>query len=113
MKLENIIDKAIFLAPKVYFIKTIDDKIIYKVKGLSHDIELTINDFENLLFKESLLQKLQTKWKQNLGNGNISILNQLYTLQVTSNKRKLIYNENDKLIGTTPYIINEESISNK
>jgi hypothetical protein len=37
----------------------------------------------------------------------------MYTLQVTENKRKLIY-ENNKLIGTTPYIINEnKEIINK
>jgi hypothetical protein len=34
--------------------------------------------------------------KKKLGDGNISILNQLYTLQVSSNKRRLIYNENNK-----------------
>jgi DNA polymerase elongation subunit (family B) len=61
MKLENIIDKAIFLAPKVYYLETIDGKVIYKIKGLSHDVVLTKNDFDNLLFKESTLQKLQTK----------------------------------------------------
>jgi len=27
---------------------------------------------------------------------------------VTGNKIKLVYNENNKLIGTTPYIINED-----
>jgi hypothetical protein len=37
----------------------------------------------------------------------MSILNEVYTLQVTNNKRKLIY-ENNNLIGTIPYIINEE-----
>jgi DNA polymerase type B, organellar and viral len=57
MKLENIIDKGIFLAPKMYYLKNKDGKVIYKVKGLSHDIELTRNDFENLLFKQSTLQK--------------------------------------------------------
>jgi hypothetical protein len=51
MKLEHKINKTIFLAPKVYYLE--NDKIIYKVKGLSHDIELTIKDFENLLYKES------------------------------------------------------------
>jgi DNA polymerase elongation subunit (family B) len=61
MKLENILKKAIFLAPKVYYLETVEDKIIYKVKGLKHDIELTDKDFSNLLFKESILQKLQTK----------------------------------------------------
>jgi hypothetical protein len=45
MKLENIIDNAIFLAPKVYCLVTKDNKTIYKVKGLNHDIELTIDDF--------------------------------------------------------------------
>ena len=114
MKLENILNKAIFLAPKVYFLKTIDEGIIYKVKGLSQDIELDLKDFENLLFKENILKKLQVKWrKNNLSDGNIEVLDQIYTLQTTSSKRKLIY-ENNKLIGTTPYIINEnKEIINK
>jgi hypothetical protein len=43
----------------------------------------------------------------------MSVLNEVYTLQVTSNKRKLIY-ENNKLIGTVPYIINSnKEILNK
>jgi hypothetical protein len=61
MKLENICNKVIFLAPKVYYLETIDNKIIYKVKGLKHDIELTMNDFEQLLYKDSFLQKIQSK----------------------------------------------------
>jgi len=107
MKLENILDKAIFLAPKVYYLITETGEHIYKVKGLSHDIELTFDNFEDLLFKDSFLKRIQTKWRRNLSEGNMSILNEVYTLQVTNNKRKLIY-ENNKLIGTIPYIINEE-----
>jgi len=61
MKLENVLDKAIFLAPKVYYLETINGKIIYKIKGLSHDIELNKIDFEKLLFKESTLEKFQSK----------------------------------------------------
>jgi DNA polymerase elongation subunit (family B) len=61
MKLENVIEKAIFLSPKVYCLLTKDNKVIYKVKGLSHDIELNMNDFENLLFKKSFIQKYQDK----------------------------------------------------
>jgi len=61
MKLEYLIDKAIFLAPKVYYLETENGKVIYKVKGLSHKIELNKDDFNNLLFKESTLQKLQIK----------------------------------------------------
>lgn len=113
LKLEYVCKKAIFLAPKVYYLETIDDKIIYKVKGLSPDIELTLNDFENLLFKDNYLSKSQVKWRKNLHEGNISIINQLYTIKVTDNKRKLIY-DNNILIGSTPYIINEnKEIINK
>jgi hypothetical protein len=61
LKLENVIDKAIFLAPKMYYLDTIEGKTIYKVKGLKHEIELTRNDFEKLLTKQSFLQKSQTK----------------------------------------------------
>lgn len=44
----------------------------------------------------------------------MEVLNQVYTLKVTNNKRKLIYDNNNKLIGTKPYIINEnKEIINK
>jgi len=90
MKLEHIINKAIFLAPKVYYLETEDGKVIYKVKGLSHEIELTKNDFESLLCKDAFLEKLQTKWKKHIEEGNISVIDQLYTLQVTDNKREYL-----------------------
>jgi hypothetical protein len=84
------------------------------VKGLKHEVELTLEDFNSLLFKQTWLEKLQTKWIKNISSGNISVINQLYTLQVTSCKRKLIYDENNKLIGTVPYVINEnKQIINK
>jgi len=114
MKLENIIEKAIFLAPKTYYLETVDGKIIYKVKGLSHNIKLIRNDFEKLLFKQSTLEKYQTKWRKFLNEGHIEVLDQMYTLQVTENKRKLIYDENNKLISSIPYIINKnKEIINK
>jgi DNA polymerase type B, organellar and viral len=97
MKLENVLTKAIFLSPKVYCLLTEDNKLIYKVKGLKHEIELTMNDFEQLVYKENLLQKFKTKWFKDLSEGQILVKNQLYTLQVTDNKRKLIYNENKNL----------------
>jgi DNA polymerase elongation subunit (family B) len=62
MKLENVLTKTIFLAPKLYYLETVNGNIIYKVKGLSHDIELTRKDFENLLIKESFLKKFQVKY---------------------------------------------------
>jgi hypothetical protein len=61
LKLENIIKKAIFLSPKVYCFLTENNEFFYKVKGLKHEIELTMKDFEFLLNKDALLQKQQTK----------------------------------------------------
>jgi len=61
MKLENIIKKAIFLAPKLYCLLTKDNKLIHKVKGLNHDIELSVADFESLLYKDSFIEKHKTK----------------------------------------------------
>lgn len=114
LKLEHVCKRAIFLAPKVYYLETLDGKIIYKVKGLSHDIDLTKNDFENLLFKDNYIEKSQVKWRKNLHEGNISVIDQLYTLKVTDNKRKLIFDNNNNLISTIPYIINEnKEIINK
>ena len=112
LKLENIINKGIFLAPKVYYLETVDGKVIYKVKGLSHNINLTQNDFTNLLYKDTFVQKYQNKWRKHIEEGNISVINQLYTLKVTDNKRKLIF-KNDMLIGTNPYTINNDEIINK
>ena len=105
MKLENIVDKAIFLSPKVYCLETENKEFIYKVKGLSHEIKLNFEDFIKLLKKDAILKKDQEKFFRSLSKGHIELMNQIYTLQVTDNKRKLIYNKNSKLIGTKPYII--------
>jgi hypothetical protein len=67
-----------------------------------------MKDFNDLLYKESFLQKFQDKWNKNLSSGYISVKNELYTLKVTDNKRKLIYDRNNKLIGTVPFVINKD-----
>jgi hypothetical protein len=114
LKLENTCNKAIFLAPKVYCLETDDGKVIYKVKGLKHEVELTMNDFEQLLYKQSFLRKTQLKFMRNLQSGNIEVLDQMYTIKVTENKIKLIYDENGKLTGTMPFIIDsKKTILNK
>jgi hypothetical protein len=61
LKLEHSIKKAIFLSPKVYYLETDDGKVIYKVKGLSHEIQMNLSDFNSLLQENSLLQKSKTK----------------------------------------------------
>lgn len=106
MKLEHICDKAIFLAPKMYCLQTVEGKVIYKVKGLSHDVNLTMDNFEQLLYKDTFIKKLQIKWRKSLSDGHIKVLDELYTMKITENKRRLIYDSNNKLIGTKPFIIN-------
>jgi hypothetical protein len=66
-----------------------------------------LDNFESLLYRESFLEKFQNKWRKNISDGNISVNNQLYTIKVTDNKRKLIYDENNKLINSVPYVIND------
>lgn len=112
LKLENTCNKAIFLSPKVYCLESIDGELIFKVKGLTKNIDLSFQDFEKLLIKNSLITRKQEKWIRKLEEGKISILEQLYTLKVTENKRRLIYNKNNKLIGTSPYKLNNGVINN-
>jgi hypothetical protein len=107
LKLENTCNKAIFLSAKVYCLETEDGKIIYKVKGLKHDVKLSMDDFEQLLSKNSLLKKSQLKLRKFLNKSHIEALEQVYTLQVTENKRKLIYDNNNRLFKTEAYKISE------
>jgi hypothetical protein len=107
LKLENYYEKAIFLCSKVYCLLTDKNELIYKVKGLKHDVELNMNDYEKLLQKDSILKKSQTKLRKLLDKGHIEVLNHVYTLQVTDNKRKLIYDTDNKLIGTEAYKIDK------
>ena len=71
VKLEYVINKAVFLAPKVYALET-DDKTIIKVKGLTHDqiSKLSFNDIEALLVKDSSKEFNQEKWFKNLLEGD-------------------------------------------
>jgi hypothetical protein len=61
LKLENICKKAIFLAPKLYCLETIDGELIMKTRGLKHEVELLENEFERLLIKGEKVIKEQPK----------------------------------------------------
>ena len=110
LKIEHVCKKAIFLSPKVYCLETIDKEFIYKVKGLKHEIELTLNDFEQLLYKDSIIKKSQSKWFRKLSEAKIEIIEELYSIKINENKRKLVYDKNNKLISTTAYKINKDKI---
>ena len=112
MKLEHIINKAIFLAPKVYGLADVDGNEIIKVKGINHDVasQLHIEDLESLLVKDSSREFTQEKWYKKQIEGEISIQDTLYTLKVTSNKRSplYLYDEGIEIYSNTrPYNYDE------
>jgi len=101
-KLENHFKEIVFLAPKVYGGITAAGKEITKVKGYKNKIAL--EELKSLLVKDSSLEIKQELWFKKLKEGNITLKDQIYTLHTTDSKRQLIY-ENNKLIGTKPYKI--------
>jgi DNA polymerase elongation subunit (family B) len=109
LKLEGIYDQSLFLAPKVYALKNKDEEII-KIKGLTKDAikqnNITFEILATLLSEDYKLTFNQNKWFKSFEKANIQILEQIYTLKVTSLKRNLIY-EDGKLVNTRPIIIQE------
>lgn len=96
MKLEYVIQRAVFLAPKVYGFITTDGEEIIKVKGLSKESlsGIKIQDLEELLKIDSSKEFTQTKWFKKVIEGEITVNEVAYTLKVTSNKRDPIYIDN-------------------
>jgi hypothetical protein len=107
-KLEHIITRAVFLAPKVYALITDDGQEIIKVKGIKQDalLGLHIEDLENLLVKDSTKEFTQDKWFKKIFDGNITITDVAYTLKVTANKRQIIHRDNI-FEATKPYNYND------
>jgi DNA polymerase family B len=106
LKFESESVEAIFLGPKMYCLNIIDQGLKYKIKGLKSTAKLNLDDFKNLLIKNFVIKKEHTKWFRNLDEAKISLLEQVYTIKVTENKRKLLYNKNNRLIATKAYKIN-------
>lgn len=82
-----------------------------KIKGLSHDSvskDVTFDLLKSLLHKDRSLTFNQTKYFRNLGLSTINLLEQTYNLIPTDNKRQLVYDNNNMLISTKPYVINQD-----
>jgi hypothetical protein len=95
-KLEHTIDRAVFLAPKVYGLVTVEGEEVIKVKGVTKEqlSDIHIQDLENLLIKDSTREFNQSKWFKKVIEGEIAIEDVAYTLKVTSNKRQSVYVNN-------------------
>jgi hypothetical protein len=115
LKLESVATKAIFLAPKVYVLELEDGNTIFKIKGLKQESIrkfVTLKDLEALLTRNRTIKINQSKWYRCLTKSTISILETIYTLQQTANKRQLIYDEANRSINTTPYNVTNNVIYN-
>jgi hypothetical protein len=74
-KLEHTIDRAVFLAPKVYGLVTVEGEEVIKVKGVTKEqlSDIHIQDLENLLIKDSTREFNQSKWFKKVIEGEIAI----------------------------------------
>ena len=63
-KLEYLIKKAVFLAPKVYALILEDGTEIVKVKGSK--VKFSYLDLEDLLQKDTFMEMRQEKWYKNM-----------------------------------------------
>lgn len=105
-KLENVFEKIVFLASKVYggqILGSTDE--ICKVKGLKDKV--SVDKLEDLLIKDSELELVNEKWFKDKESGTIEVRNEPYTLTVTDSKRELIYDGNNRFVATEPYKIDE------
>lgn len=132
-KLEHEFIDWVSLAPKVYSGITKEGQHVLIIKGLNKTSAIintstvehggprliTHEDFKNLLIKDSTLEIKHNLWFKNVEQSKISILEQVYNLKVTDNKRKLVYakqaagtlgDKDNILIGTKPYKIYNDKI---
>ncbi len=87
VKLEHVVNRAIFLAPKVYGLITENGEEIIKIKGVNPEAVKSINigDLEQLLVKDSIKEISQIKWYKKVLEGEITLNEIAYTLKVNSN----------------------------
>ena len=92
-KLEYVIKKAIFIAPKVYGLITTDGTEVIKVKGVRSEYlkDFHIDDLTKMLVKGYKIKVTNQKWYKDIYAGTIRIDQQVYNLQVTNSKRKPVY----------------------
>jgi len=115
LKLEYVIKKAVFLAPKVYALVLEDGTEIIKIKGLTSNTILSENihfsDIANLLIQDSTREFTQEKWFKSITKGTITVSDVAYTLKATSNKRQAVYIDG-VYENTTPYFYDQIEVKN-
>ena len=117
MKLEEFFDSAVFLAPKVYGGMINNSNIegskggleYVKVKGLKNRVSYA--SLFNLLLENKSLNLLQEKWYRNLSLGVLEIRQEIFTLMVTENKRKLLFQSKKEYMKTLPLVLVKGELS--
>jgi hypothetical protein len=112
LKLEHIFEEATYLAPKVYggLVKDKDGQIYdyTKIKGLKNPI--SYGELSSLLTKNNKLKIHHKKWYRDISKAEITIKDDIYTLITTDNKRKILYDENNKFYATKPFTLNNNNL---
>ena len=109
-KLEKECKEMVFIAPKVYGGIDFNNKEFTKVKGYKN--KLPYSELKELLDYDKVLQLKHSKSYRKLEESTITLREELYNLQVTESKRKVIY-ENGKLVSTQAYKINFDKVIHK
>lgn len=104
-KLEHKISKGVFLCPKVYGLILEDGSQVIKVKGST--VLPTFEQLEQILDNNSPLPLSQNRWTKNFSTGKVYITDMVYNLMLTENKRKFVYDNQGKVVATTPILINK------
>jgi hypothetical protein len=111
-KLEKTFLKALFLSAKMYAGKYINKnkeiKTYCKIKGLKHKVDFI--KLLSLLFKNKHINLEQEKWHKDLYDSSMEIKNTTHKLEISSFKRRIIYNENNKFIDTKPINLKDSKI---
>jgi len=105
-KLEQDVEQAYFISPKLYALKTISGNLIVKAKGIGSKLEF--NQFETLIKNEAIVQA-QERWFKDPANANITIKNINMHISSVNLKRRQIM-ENGKLFCTKPLFIDNDKI---
>lgn len=110
-KLEYVIKEGFFHSKKFYLLKTTDDKIIIKAKGIQKSNKLLSYESFVELFKGNTLSVKQTQFNKNLKTLNISINNIEKKIKGISNENliKLIKDKYEDNNVIKSYEINKES----
>lgn len=111
-KLEYTCQEGVFISPKVYALKLTDGSEVIKVKGLKEsDMKVSLQDLKDLLINNKDLSNVSKyknpKWIRDTNQANISIKDTLYSISLNENKRELVIDSNNNIIGTRPFNIEE------